>query len=281
MKNFLIIMSVFLINLQTSVAMNNETTIIEPITLTNTEQRLINSSKGNYQLLSSNAIQQIQPNQPIILTLDGNALFATGYRELLLNQAQNQNLADKPILWGLGYPDTTLFNARRLNDYTPTGSAHLHELIGRQLPKPMDKKITLVGHSLGGLFALQALSLCVKNNDCPYEQIYIASPSLWWQDEQIVKELDNWLSLAKKNPKNLPKITLTIGGLEQTPNPHDDEKRQNLLKQRKMLDHAKWLSQKLTAYHIQHDFIIFDNLRHHETADATLKLAIQRYFDKP
>lgn len=250
-----------------------------PVTLAHTEQQTVYDKQGDaHQLYFSSPIAKLSTHSPIIITLDGNSLFAVGLRELNLvySPQKTTQTNNKPILIGVGYPDTTLFNPRRQNDYTPINSHTLNSLINNQLiDKFGSRSYTLVGHSLGGLFVLERLKACL-NNPCPYQHLVIASPSLWWQDEQILKE---WQTLANSG-KNfahtpLPKVTLTVGALEQTPT-QGDHARNKQLATRKMVDNTTTLSQLLTQLGIAHTFLINDNATHQHNAVVTLTTIINQ-----
>ncbi|WP_227428930.1 alpha/beta hydrolase [Psychrobacter sp. I-STPA6b] len=289
---------------------------VTPISLYNTEQRWIQPSSDSngdteqahiYRLLSSQPIDGIHPDSPVIITLDGDTLFPIGLRHLDLVQARqsrtlkpNEPQPAPPVLLGIGYAQTRLFSQRRKTDFTPPTSSTFADMLHREviehLPtsttqshtSPPTKNITLVGHSLGGLFALSELASCVQavqshSQTCPYQHIVIASPSLWWQDELFLKQLEDLFgSLTPEQAQQLPKVTVTIGALEQTAQPASPTgqktaiqgDRQSLLDERKMVDNAKLLSQRLEQYGIANQFVQFAGKRHHDSAEQAVKYAI-------
>jgi predicted alpha/beta superfamily hydrolase len=77
----------------------------------------------------------------------------------------------------------------------------------------------LYGHSYGGLFALHALFTRTHSFDC-----YIASsPSIWWNDNDILHEAESFLKNEQTARQNLPSLMVFWGSLEQNPCQWDNE----------------------------------------------------------
>jgi predicted alpha/beta superfamily hydrolase len=82
-------------------------------------------------------------------------------------------------------------NAKDLKDYPTTGkSAAFMRFLEQDLQPYVEKAYrtngqkTLIGQSLGGLFALEVL----LKKPALFNTYIIASPSLWWDDESMVKQ---------------------------------------------------------------------------------------------
>lgn len=278
-----------------------------PVSLTGTQQLLLTTQDNQtYRILLSQPLDSIQPTQPIVITLDGDTLFPIGLRYLYLQQSQQQNAnaniptkqnhpkqtADTtPVLIGIGYPDTKLFSQRRLQDYPAKPSNPLQSLISHQILEQLTTKdgqslgknrhISLIGHSLGGLFVLQALAECMAKDAhgiCHYQHIYIASPSLWWQNGKSFELTHDWFKdILTKNVK-LPQVTISVGELEQTPLTTDTPQRQQQVISRQMVDNAHQLHKNLQTYGINNQFVKFEHATHHEAGELALKQAINDAF---
>lgn len=142
---------------------------------------------------------------PAIVLLDGNAALAA------IDEAQLQALdaAGPPLIVAIGYDTDLRFDvAARAYDYTPpipAGQADDEALRGRRgggadvfldllqdriLPQvrrlaPLDSgRLSLWGHSYGGLFVLHTLF----TRPGLFSRYIAASPSLWWQRGLILEE---------------------------------------------------------------------------------------------
>ncbi len=101
----------------------------------------------------------------LMVVTDGNAMFAT-LVEAARREAQRPDLTgpQEPVILGIGHDTGELFDTRlRERDYTPPGSAFmlqrlamLMDDLSAHLPLSRGRRV-LIGHSFGGLFALQAL----------------------------------------------------------------------------------------------------------------------------
>lgn len=139
------------------------------------------------------------------------------------------------VVVGVGYPSDDLgaIMARRARDLTPTdghapeglslppfplglgGAARfLDALVSEVMPQveaphladPTDR--TLVGHSFGGLFGLVTLF----GQPAAFRRYLIISPSLWWDNQVILRHEQAWA----ESHDNLPaRLFIAVGGREQ------------------------------------------------------------------
>ncbi|MFV7791406.1 alpha/beta hydrolase, partial [Aliarcobacter lanthieri] len=117
-----------------------------------------------------------------------------------------------PLIVSIGYASKELFDIEaRSSDYTPPyegelktpqnrgssqftqgGAEEFYSFIQKQLKPIIEKnykvdkhKQTLFGHSYGGLFTLYSF----LNHPNDFQNFIAASPSIWWNDSLILKNL--------------------------------------------------------------------------------------------
>jgi len=193
----------------------------------------------------------------VVYILDGNATFP--YASIMAQVIDNMSYRTKktpPIIVAIGYASKDLFDIKaRSYDYTPPYKGELKILANRRSSeylqggaekfynflqnelKPIieenypinTKKQTLFGHSYGGLFTLYAF----LNHSEDFQNFIAASPSIWWNDFNILKELKN-KKFKIKNPK---KLYLSVGEIENKgKNPSDIETFASYLKNTQNLE---------------------------------------------
>lgn len=165
---------------------------------------------------------------PAIVLLDGNAALAAMDEALL----QSLQAGQAPLLVAVGYDTELRFDvAARAFDYTPPlppGTPDEENQRGRQgggadvflallqdqiLPRvraaaPVDAtRMTLWGHSYGGLFALHTLF----TRPALFSRYIAASPSLWWGRGVILQEEQAFLGAA---PGARPQLWIMTGSDE-------------------------------------------------------------------
>jgi predicted alpha/beta superfamily hydrolase len=159
---------------------------------------------------SYNSKAQTPEAYPVLFLLDGDALFhtATGVVEFMSRNGNDQI----PELIVVAIPNTN-----RNRDLTPThslttqtgeeskslassggGDAFLRFLQEELVPRIDATYRTLpyriiVGHSLGGLLALHALLTAPAT----FQGIVAIDPSLWWDNQIVVKKEKEFLATAK------------------------------------------------------------------------------------
>ena len=177
---------------------------------------------------------------PVLYVLDPAFNFPTTVAATAwLATASRLTGGDYPptVVVGVGYPTDDLgeIMARRARDLTPTeggapeglslppfplglgGAARfLDALVSEVMPQvearhpadPADR--TLVGHSLGGLFALSTLF----DRPSAFARYLLISPSIWWHDRVILSHEQAWAD----DHADLPaRVFVAVGGDEQAP----------------------------------------------------------------
>lgn len=174
---------------------------------------------------------------PVLYVLDGDAVFA-GFAEARRIQSPYATGADKMIIVGVGYPGGSLYDSRRVGDFTPPirnpalAAYHrddpqgrreafaaflLDELrpeVARRYSVHPDRQ-SLYGHSLGGLFALHML----YTRPDAFHTITAASASLWWDDQMILAEEAAFRAALRSAtpPERVARLLLLVGEGEEAP----------------------------------------------------------------
>lgn len=199
------------------------------------EYRMISEQKLEYRILIASPDDEPPPNgYAVIYALDGDALFST-LAEAVKLQTRKPKGYDPILVIGIGYPSREPFDMEgRCRDFTMTvseaslpsrsvgkpwptsGKANdflnfieneLQPAIAKEWPVNPNKR-AIVGHSLGGLFILHAMS----TRPHLFSHYIAGSPSVWWGDNEVLKEIDRFKGTWKgKFPINL---LLTIGAEE-------------------------------------------------------------------
>lgn len=172
---------------------------------------------------------------PVFYVLDPDSAFAT-----LVDTVRTQEPLFGPVVVvGIGYPSDAEI-ANRSFDLTPaTNRATLPPMPGGwgavggadafraflqdrlkpaiQAELPINRRRqALFGHSLGGLFVLHVLFTCPGDFDT-----YVAgSPSIWWGDREIEKELRGYEAWQARNGA-AHRLLITVGGLESALSPEE------------------------------------------------------------
>ncbi|MBD0258973.1 MAG: carboxypeptidase-like regulatory domain-containing protein, partial [Cytophagales bacterium] len=172
---------------------------------------------------------------PVVYHLDANAYFdALSHSTARL--AKKKKLAPEPILVGIGYGNAFIMDSVRVRDYTfppapasdslplSGGGESFYRFIQRELIPYMDRvyrtdttRRTLMGHSLGGYFALYAL-LRGRSEPALFTHYVAASPSLDYCDAYITRQFEHLPLPEKSNPP--PRLYLTAGEMEVAEDPH-------------------------------------------------------------
>ncbi|KAF5861104.1 hypothetical protein ETB97_000615 [Aspergillus alliaceus] len=216
----------------------------------------------------------------IIYVLDGNALFFT------TTEASRRSAmlptSDNAIVVGIGYPvEDSPYSSRRHYDFTPPCDSYVAPcgIDGRQQASPHGgatrflefivdvvrptllsdvfsglcvQKEILMGHSLGGLCTLHALF----ESTTPFDTFIALSPSIWWNNEFILKDAERFLKQrldgVESKPHTIsPTLMIIYGSLEQDRRCHPSwsedkcRKVKALSHERKMKDNADALASHL------------------------------------
>ncbi|MFJ7736537.1 alpha/beta hydrolase [Lysinibacillus sp. NPDC097287] len=147
---------------------------------------------------------------PVLYVLDGNA-YGGLFENIVTMQSRRTEKTGVhlSVIVSIGYEQEEVFNSLRVYDFTPqsevvnlpehpsgkpwpsSGGAEqfleiLKEVkeIVRQMLDVNDEQQLIFGHSLGGLFLVHTL---VQEPQL-FSHYYICSPSLWWNQEQVLQE---------------------------------------------------------------------------------------------
>ncbi|MEM6380599.1 MAG: alpha/beta hydrolase-fold protein, partial [Bacteroidota bacterium] len=158
--------------------------------------------------------EESEQSYPVIYVMDGYGHFhhTTG----TVNFLSRNNLMPKSIV--VAIPNTT----DRTRDLTPPevsdepqfstagGADNTLKFIETELMPYINKTYrttdykVLIGHSFGGLFAIHAM----LHHEGLFNAHLAISPSLWWNDQDKVSELEDFLAAE---PKQRAKLYMTLG----------------------------------------------------------------------
>jgi len=169
---------------------------------------------------------------PVIYQLDGNAYFDHTISSIDRVREKN-NIRIEPIVVGIGYKNVYFMDSLRIRDYTfpkaplsenfpiSGGGEKFNKFIKYELIPYIDTNYstiksdrTIIGHSFGAYFTLFAL-LNHLNGDAMFNNFIAASPSLWYNDNYIIKAFQKSV-FSDYNKKKLT-LFMTIGDQEQDP----------------------------------------------------------------
>jgi predicted alpha/beta superfamily hydrolase len=187
------------------------------------------------------------PKKPLPVVYVTDASYGFGLVQQTISLMQVARELPRMVVVGIGYPATTDAKDIRLlrfRDFCPTAAREFLEDMRAQLPpgevpeatnaggaaaflafindelKPLVEARhridtadqTHAGMSLGGLFALYALFAAPGS----FQRVVALSPSIWWDNRQILKAEADFAKDAKDLPVNL---YLSIGALEEAAHP--------------------------------------------------------------
>ncbi|MEB3754099.1 alpha/beta hydrolase [Acinetobacter sp. MD2(2019)] len=202
---------------------------------TNSQQFILHSQSNQRDY----AIQIYVPEQPapkagfaVLYLLDGDAIFDSAKQMSQFLAKPNQAQADMQpvVIVAIGYPHAEMgFDKKqRAFDFTPTpiaaqqqaarveygGAAAFATFIEKELKPVVQEKVTIntqqqaiYGHSLGGLFVV---NLFLKHPQS-FQKFIAASPSIWFNQFQLVQEQSTWL---KQHPSSDAMLMLSYGSNE-------------------------------------------------------------------
>jgi predicted alpha/beta superfamily hydrolase len=176
---------------------------------------------------------------PVVIVTDGNLTFPTAAMTALSMIPAGGKPA---IVVGIGYPSDDLVTPMmlRTRDLTPVtpldtiipqpglpaptaenfgGGPDFLRFLLEELRPALDKAhptnpadYTLYGHSLGGLFTLNALF----DQPTAFRTYAISSPSIWWSN-RLVLQGEAAFAAAVEGGKVQPRVLITVGETEQDP----------------------------------------------------------------
>jgi len=163
---------------------------------------------------------------PVVFLLDANVYF-----EQVTAQVEKATSTAPVIVVGIGYRDIRLLDSLRQRDYTyPSalsadsfavsgGGQRFFTFLTQELIPYVDRHYktdpgqrALLGHSLGGYFALYALLEGLQTGKLAFTQYVAASPSLYYGDAYLRRQLA--ALPAGKEPSAAAALYLTMGERE-------------------------------------------------------------------
>jgi predicted alpha/beta superfamily hydrolase len=244
-----------------------------PFSLPRSEVRIIHTGQGEYRLMTAWPAEPPPPGGfPVVYLLDANAVFGTMVEGIRIRARRADATGVVPaIVVGVDYPlDEREPTARRIYDCTPSPEASPHApgraglapgasggaerflatLLERVMPAiarsfPVDpSRQVLAGHSLTGLFVLQALLTAPR----PFETCVAISPSIWWDRERLLELATRGGSLAAA------RVFIGVGEYEQSlapwQRPRAGESSSSIAarrRERRMEDDARGLAEALST----------------------------------
>ena len=223
---------------------------------------------------------------PVLVLLDGNI-----YVDAVGDELNKQPRRSSAILVGVGHRDFLQQDSLRQRDYTypaalPADSLPLSgggrrflTFLERELLPYLDRTYridgtqrTLMGHSFGGYFTVYALLESLKTDTCSFTQYVAASPSLYYQNQYLLRELT---ALARPVPHQPVRLYLTIGEREMTP--PTAEGAANKAAFQGLLDLLA--TKKFSAIAVEQH--IYPRYTHMETAVSTFTDSLKKLLRKP
>lgn len=146
----------------------------------------------------------------VVFMVDANAQFPillNSYAKIYVNGAKQNakavpKLSKTVLIVGIGYDSPLAYDIkRRTRDLTPVasgeeyanggGAGEFYDFVKDELFPLVEKKYSTAksnkiyfGHSFGGLFGIYAL----LRDDGIFDEFFIASPSLWWGESQLIRD---------------------------------------------------------------------------------------------
>ncbi|CAN7348511.1 alpha/beta hydrolase-fold protein [Bosea sp. LjRoot90] len=217
---------------------------------------------------------------PVLVLVDGDALFPTALSAARLQTGRPEVSGVGPaVILGVGYPGAAPFDAeRRRQDLLPTdgGADRFLDLIAGEILTQVEKlapidraRLSLVGHSFGGLFVLHALFA----RPGLFRSHVAGSPSIWWDERAILATRTRFLNSPATAA--LPRLLITVGGEEQTCDERRDPQRAARLRMAQMVDNAAEMAEVLAASgRVDCEHIVFAGENHISVLPAVLSRAV-------
>lgn len=239
-------------------------------------------------------------NCPILFLLDGDLTFGTAVESVSLRTVMGQ--LEPAIIAGVAYDSDLISMVRlRTKDLTPpapeTKYADMAGLIGTEYggaddflkflidelapairaraPEASKTRLSIFGHSLGGLFVAYAL---MRRPDA-FETFLANSPALWWNDFSILALMPGALSkIAALSSR--PRVHIGVGALEQeeptlAPPGVDLEAMQLRVREARMVDGAREFADSLRAANLPEvKWVAFDGEDHGSVLAAAVGRAV-------
>lgn len=232
---------------------------------------------------------------PVLYHLDGNSVFASVVEALRIQGPRGLATGVAPgVVVGIGSAVPGPFDRlRRTLDYTPpadpaalggrpdggawseTGGADAFLEVLETQVKPLVARLApidparqgLLGHSLGGLFALHAL----LTRPGAFDRIVAVSPSLWWNGGSLLRDVE---AQRAAPPARRPRVMIAVGGEEEPPETPGEHPHAARRRSHRLISNARAFAEALPAeqFHIlpgeNHGSVV------HAVLGATLRFAL-------
>lgn len=144
----------------------------------------------------------VDANAQVAMFLNSYAQIYAGTNSAKENAETGPKLNKTVLIVGIGYDSPLAYDTkRRTRDLTPAasgeeyanggGAAEFYDFVKDKLLPLVDRKYATTqsdkiyfGHSFGGLFGIYAL----LRDDGIFDEFFIASPSLWWGESQLIRD---------------------------------------------------------------------------------------------
>ena len=148
------------------------------------------------------AVFMVDANAQFPMLLNSYAQIYAGLNSAKENAETGPKLNKTVLIVGIGYDSPLAYDTkRRTRDLTPAasgeeyanggGAAEFYDFVKDELFPLVEKKYSTAksdkiyfGHSFGGLFGIYAL----LRDDGIFDEFFIASPSLWWGESQLIRD---------------------------------------------------------------------------------------------
>lgn len=253
----------------------------DPVSLPGSMQRDVIARDGLvYRLLIAVPSEAPPPaGFPLLVLVDGNALFATAMSTARLQAGRSEVTGIGPaVVLGIGYPGDRPFDVeRRQLDLLPVADGadrFLDVIAGDILPAlseiaPLDpRRHALIGHSYGGLFALHTLFTRPGLFACHVA----SSPSIWWNDRAILGAEEAFRTSV---PSQAGRLLIAVGEDEQAGGARTPPSRAERLSKARMVDNATDMAARLRASgRIACESVVFAGENHISVIPAMLSRAV-------
>ncbi|HEV7323765.1 MAG TPA: alpha/beta hydrolase-fold protein [Bosea sp. (in: a-proteobacteria)] len=260
----------------------HEVPALRPVELSHTHGFAFTASSGaQYRLLVAIPPEPAPPGGfPVLVLVDGDALFPTALSAARLQAGRPEVSGVGPaVILGIGYPGARPFDAeRRRQDLLPAegGADRFLDLIAggilAQVERlaPIDRtRLSLAGHSFGGLFALHALF----SRPGLFRSHVAGSPSIWWEERAILATRERFLNSPVATA--MPRLLITVGGEEQSGDELRDPQRAARLRMARMIDNATEMAEVLTASgRVACEHVVLSGENHISVVPAMLSRAV-------
>lgn len=244
----------------------------QPVTLANSQHINLYSDITNTTYNISVFVPKEPPLEnkkgyPVAFLLDGDVSFI--YAQQAAIRLISRKVIAPVIIVAIDFAKENNHLSRfdlRTRDYTPTSYEDAYFKNNKQFSGGADKFLmfiqqeltpflakrysinmanqALYGHSYGGLFVLHTLA----TSPTSFHYYYAASPSIWWDNNYVLKEIKQYAQQWMNKPRNLSSVLrVNVGSLEQVANVANkaNEVRYKMIKERAMVENVKQLATEL------------------------------------